>query len=202
MPKEKSYSTPTTDEWEDQEQEAEVIEAAWLGKDLVQSPAVNRLLLKNARKPISDITKITGIPEGEVAERLSALLDNPAIQDDLMEEKLILAEMAMQVTEIRERMQRRDLDDEAYASMARVANQSWKNMLEQLNVRRKNVDGKLKLVNEAQGQLIAMAIELAMERAVFTLEKKYPELEASVVRAAFDEALPAAMQHLDSQGTI
>lgn len=166
---------------------------------LVESPAINRLLLRNARKPYDEIARLTGIPVGEVAERLETLLTTPDVRTDLMEEKLLLEEVGILVDDIRERMSRTKVEDEGWASMARVQLQALKTMLEQLEKRRKAVDGKLSTISMEQAQLIAAAIQLTKERAIFEIEKKYPELDVEIIHAEFDVALAGSIAFLESK---
>jgi len=166
---------------------------------LAESPALNKLLMKNARKSFKDIEAITGVPATEVAERLSALLDNRSWRDDLMEEKLLLAEVGMLVDDIRERMSNSFVEDEGWASMARVQLQAIKTLMEQMEKRRKAVDGKLSLVTLMQAQLMAEAIKIAQERAVLNIERKYPDLDPEIIYAEFDEALPHAIAFLEAR---
>lgn len=166
---------------------------------LAESPALNKLLLRNARKSNVEIAEATGIPVGEVAERLTTLLNNPSWRDDLMEEKLLLAEIGMLVNDIRDRMARRNVEDEGWASMARVQLQAIKTLIEQMEKRRKAVDGKLALVTLGQAQLMAEAIKIAQERAVLNIEKKYPELDSEIIYAEFNDALPKAIEFLESR---
>lgn len=164
---------------------------------LVDSPELNKLLLRNARKSSNSIQAITGIPAAEVAERLTALLDTPSWRDDLMEEKLILAEIGLLVDDIREKMTQYSVEDEGWASMARVQLAAFKTMLDQLNTRRKAIDGQLAVVSQQQAHLFAQAIKLAQERAVFNIEKKYPDLDTEIIYQEFQAALPAAIQYLE-----
>jgi len=166
---------------------------------LVESPTINRLLLKNARKPYAEIARLTGVPVGEVAERLEVLLTSPDVRTDLMEERLLLEEVAILVDDIRERMARTNVEDEGWASMARVQLQALKTMLEQLDKRRKAVDGKLATISMEQAQLFAAAIQLTKERAIFEIEKKYPSTDVEIIHAEFDLALPGAIEYLESK---
>ena len=166
---------------------------------LIDSPAMNRLLLKNARKSPAQISQITGIPVGEVAERLEKLLNSTSLRDDLMEEKLLLAEIAMQVEDIRERTSRIGIDDEAWASMQRVQLAATKTMLDQLDKRRKAVDGKLSLLSFEQAKLFAETINTAHTIMMQALAVKYPDLDPEIIYAEWSEALPVAIQQLENQ---
>jgi len=115
-----------------------------------------------------------------------------------MEEKLLLAEVGMLVEDIRERMSRYGVEDEGWASMARVQLQAIKTMMEQMDKRRKAVDGQLSLVTEMQAKLMGMAIGLAMDRAVLDLRQMYPDVDEFVIRETFENALPLAIQTVEA----
>ena len=204
MPKPQTLSMPSSEEvarWAEEEaiEDALAKTADAKGLDVLQdSPALNRILLRNARKSLTDIATATGIPTAEVSERLSVLLDDAGWRDDLMEEKLLLKEIAMLVDDIRERMARSSLEDEAWASMARVQLQAIKTLLEQVEKRRKAVDGKLALVTMMQAQFMAEAIKIAQEHAVLNIRKKYPELDVDIIYTEFEEALPGAIKFLEA----
>lgn len=204
MPRDNSpvLSTPTSTEMaltnEDAEFRrllAERMEADEL-EPLEESPALNRLLLRNARKSLKEISEITGIDVREVSERLSILVDNRSWRDDLMEEKLLLAELAMLIEDIRERMSRFNVEDDGWAKMAQVQLQTIKTFLEQIDKRRKAINNQLKVITQAQAELMAAAIRLATERAVFRLEQQFPELDPEVIYVAFDESMEEAVTML------
>ena len=166
---------------------------------LAASPALNKLLLRHARKSFNEIAELTGIPPQEVSERLTSLLDDRTWRDDIQEEKLILDDIAGLVDQIRTRMAGANTDDEGWASMARVQLQAFKTMLEQLDKRRKALNGELSLITLQQARLMAEAIKIAQERAVLNIEKKYPELDSEVIYAEFEEALPKAVAYLEAR---
>lgn len=202
MPKDKPVSYPTQEELDERSKEIEIIQYAQQGlEQLEESPALNRLLLKNARKSANDIHAITGIDASEVAERLTILLDTGSWRDDLQEEKLILLEVGMLVDDIKTRMQRLNIDDEAWASMARVQLASLKTLMEQIDKRRKAIDGKLALVTLDQARLMGAAIKLAQEQAVFNLVKKFPELSEEIIYAEFDSEFPKAIAFLEKNAS-
>ena len=165
---------------------------------LVSSPALNKKLLRNARKSIREIAEETGLPAEEVAERMSNLLAERNWRDDLMEERLLLIEMGQLIEDIRERM-REASTDEDYGSMARAQLSAIKLTMDQITKRRKALDGELASVTMAQARLMGEAIKIAMERAVLTLEQQFPEINGEAVRVAFEDALPGAMAVVDAR---
>lgn len=168
------------------------------GNDLVFSPALNRTLLRNARKSAREIEALTGIPAAEVAERLSALLDDVNYRDDLIEEKLLMSELSDLVADIRDRLDSA-LSNEDYVALARAFTQNAKIILDQIEKRRKHVDADLSRVTHAQAKLMAMAINVAMEKSVLDLERMFPGVDPDVVRQVFEKNLPAAIQMLEEQ---
>lgn len=201
--KPKIQSRPTEDEadalFEDRQLALAIVDKSTDLETLQDSPALNRLLLKNARKSFDEISKMTGLPVGEVAERLSTLLDNRDWRDDLMEEKLLLAEMGMFMDDVRERMARSMVDDESWASMARVQLAAIKTMLEQLASRRKALNGQLATLTADQARMFADAIKLAHDMTIRALEAKYPDIDTDVIYAEFEEALPQAINYLENK---
>jgi uncharacterized protein YidB (DUF937 family) len=194
----KPASVPTDEEIHQAVAELDIRQNA-VSKEIVplkDSPALNKMLLKNARRSLNDIAAMTGLDVAEVSERLTVLYESGSYRDDLQEEKLLLLEVGIIISDVRERMGRLNMDDEAWASMARVQLSGVKTLLEQLEKRRKAIDGKLALITLQQARLIGDSIQLATERAAFNLAKKYgiPEEE---VYAEFEEEYPAALNHLE-----
>lgn len=167
-------------------------------EQLQDSPAVTRLLIRNARRSAADIEKMTGIPATEVLERLGNLIIDATWRDDLMEERLILLEMGMLLEDIRTRMSRLDVEDEGWASMARVQLSVMKTLLEQLDKRRKAIDGQLALVSKQQAELIVDAIKLNNEVTAAALAKKFG-VDEEVVYAEWEENFPKSIAYLESR---
>jgi len=163
---------------------------------LEESPELNRLLIRNARRTPTEIEAITGIPAAEVMERLEYLLNNPSIRNDLMEEKLILAEIGLVVDDIRKRMDGYVKDDEGFASMARVAIAAHKLQIDQLAARRKNLADKMTAVSEFEAGVMMTAIRMARELAIAKLQIQFPEASEEIVYEIFDEAFEEAIEHI------
>lgn len=201
MPKmSKPASTPTDEERQEAAEIATIQESASQGLiPLEDSPALNKLLIRHARKSARDIEALTGIPAEEVAERLDRLLDSSSIRDDLMEEKLLLLEVAALVEEIRQRSSRAVVEDEAWASMARVQLAAIKTMLEQVEKRRKALDGRLATLTIEQAQMFAETVRTAHDIMIRALEQKYPELDVLLIHEEFQEALPKAIEQLENK---
>jgi hypothetical protein len=133
-----------------------------------------------------------------VAERLEYLLDHTTVRDDLMEEKLLLREVSMLVGDIRERMGRFNVEDEGWASMARVQLQAIKTLLEQVEKRRKAVDGQLAVVNKMQADMFAEAIRINNELTVRAIAEKYG-IKEEIVYAEWEDNFPKAIAYLESK---
>lgn len=200
MPREKISSTPLPEEVDEAAAITLLEQNAEQGLvPLEDSPALNKLMLRHARMSFNEISAKTGIPATEVAERLTNLLEDRSWRDDLQEEKLLLVEIGMLVDDIRTRMSRFNVEDEGWASMARVQLQAIKTILEQMDKRRKAVDGQLSLITKMQAQLMAEAIKIAQERAILNIQKKYPELDVEIIYAEFEEELPKAIAYLEAR---
>ena len=166
---------------------------------LAESPELNQLLLRNARRSAREIEIITGIPAEEVGERLDRLLDSGSVRDDLQEEKLLLLEVADLISSIRKRSEDAYVEDEAWASMARVQLAAIKTLLEQLEKRRKAIDGKLATITAEQAYLFAQTIKMAHEIMLDSLAQKYPDLDREIIHIEFEEALPKAIVQLEAK---
>ncbi len=167
-------------------------------EELQDSPQLNRLLIRHARKSPAEIEEITGIPAAEVAQRLEVLLNNSSIRNDLMEEKLILAEINLVVEDIRNRMGGYVKEDEGYASMARVAIAAHKLQLDQIDKRRKAIDDKLSLISEREAALMMAAIRMARELAIAKLQIQFPEAEEEIIYDIFEESFDEALKHIEA----
>lgn len=200
MGKEKSFSSPSEDEIQTRTEDRELEAAVESGdlEPLKDSPALNRLLLKNARKSHAEIARLTGLSPEEVSERLTTLLDNRSWRDDLMEEKLLLAEMGMFMEDVRDRMNRAMIDDEAWASMARVHLAALKTSLEQLEKRRKAISGDLAVLTMEQARYFAEAIKLNNQLTAENLALKYGVTEEEVY-AEWEETFPLAVEMLEAR---
>lgn len=201
MPKKKNFSTPSIEELEEQDAIEQIQEEASQGLvPLEESAALNKLLLRNARQPLSVISKLTGIPVDEVAERLVVLLDNPSWRDDLMEEKLLLREMTMLLEEIRTRMSRTNVDDESWMQGARIQLAVIKTMLEQLAARRKALDGQMSALTLEEARVFAEAIKLNNQLTTQALAAKY-DIEVEEVYAVWEENFPRALEMLEGRAS-
>jgi hypothetical protein len=116
-----------------------------------------------------------------------------------MEEKLLLAEVSMLVDDIRDRMSRYNVEDEGWASMARVQLAAIRTMLEQLDKRRKAVNGQLVLVNRELANIFVTAIKMQQEIAIRNISEKYPELDPEIIYTEFEDALPEAITYIDGK---
>lgn len=132
---------------------------------LKSSPELNRKLLRHARKSYKDIEAITGIPAEEVAERLTALIHDRTLRDELTEERLILLEVGQMVGDLKDELESMRGGDN-YAKMATVLLQSLKLLFERLDARRKMNTDDLTKLNDAQAKLMVAAINMATERTL------------------------------------
>lgn len=186
------------EEWDERRStDVAVIQGTKELEELVDSKAVSRLLIRNARRTPVEIEAITGIPATEAIERLEYLLNNPSIRNDLMEEKLILAEINLVVEDIRKRMDGFVKDDEGFASMARVALTAHRLQLDQLDKRRKQIDDKLQLVAEREANWMMAAIRMARELAIAKMRIEFPDADPEIVIDIFDESVDEALAYME-----
>ena len=165
--------------------------------DLVESGSLNRLLIRNARKSPKEISALTGIDAKEVTERLGNLLGDRMWRDERMEERLLLAEAALGIEDLRAKMDSEDVSHADYATLSRVLLQHHKTLIERMDKNAKIAEGELAKINRAQAALMVGAIQLAMERASFELEKRYPEVDSYEIMQVFEAELPIAVAHIE-----
>ena len=57
-------------------------------------------------------------------------------------------------------------------------------------------------ISQAQGQMMLRAISLALERSMFELEKRYPEVPAGELKEIYYLALPDVVKQIESQTSV
>lgn len=164
--------------------------------DLVSSPELNRRLIRLARRSPNEIEALTGIPAGEVLERLSTLFDSRTWRDDLQEERLILMEYGDLLEDVKDRLDKAK-SEEGFASIARVAMTGLKDLMDRLEKRRAANTADMEKVNRAQAKLMGEAISLAMSGAAAELATRHPDIELEEIDGVFMEALPLAVDRIE-----
>lgn len=163
---------------------------------LEKSIVLDRKLLRNARRSYNELALITGLDPEEAAERLNALLDQSVIRDDLLHEKLLLFELGELIESTRERMDGATKDED-FGGMVRAAVSGIKLTLEQIDKRRKAIDGQLAKLSDEQAKQVAAVFSVAIELVIAELKKELPEQDEEVIRVTFERVLPDAIDKVE-----
>lgn len=71
-------------------------------------------------------------------------------------------------------------------------------ILERLEKRKRAADEDLDRLYQAQARIMSQAIALALEKALFELQKRYPTIEEGELRVVLSESLPEAVAVLSA----
>jgi hypothetical protein len=144
---------------------------------------VDELILKHARKSPEEISALVGGVGAEwVAERRSELLGAKDTLTVAQQEVLLLEELdAVKDTllEVLEHAKTEIFENggkvEDFASVARVVNQSLKEIGTRLDQRKKVVTTDIERITSAQGQLLGSVVDIAVGHLLSTLKTMYPD---------------------------
>ena len=164
-----------------------------MGSDLERRGAVDAKLLSLARKSPQEISDLTGLDAGFVAERISQLLESRDWLSDRQQERLLLEEIADLKDMVMDRV--RFADEKDFAGIANVALRTLKLISERLDARRKLVDSDIESITAAQARVFGRAFNLALEHVVGVLGDG---VDAEVVDAAVADGLKKAARSLES----
>lgn len=148
---------------------------------------VDELILKHARKSPEEISALVGGVGAEwVAERRSELLSAKDTLTVAQQEVLLLEELdAVKDTllEVLEHAKTEIFENggkvEDFASVARVVNQSLKEIGTRLDQRKKVVTTDIERITSAQGQLLGSVVDIAVGHLLSTLKRMYPDTSDS-----------------------
>lgn len=161
--------------------------------ELDRRGAVDSKLLSLARKSPQEISDLTGLDAGFVAERISQLLESRDWLSDRQQERLLLEEIADLKDMVMDRV--RFADEKDFAGIANVALRTLKLISERLDARRKLVDADIESITAAQARVFGRAFNLALEHVVGVLGDG---VDAEVVDAAVADGLKKAARSLES----
>lgn len=156
--------------------------------------ASDRLILSNAREPISVIAEMTGLAPEYCAERLQELLNQRDHLTDRQEERLLLIEMSALVNEAREKL--RHVGEDNWADTANVALRGYDSLAKRMDERRRaNAEDEDK-ITAGQGARTIELIRVALNYAGEEIATAHPEFDPMELNMAFSKALPIAREEL------
>ena len=159
---------------------------------------MDRIILKNARLSIEEISELTGIEAAEVDVRLRAMLRSRDHLSDRQEERLLIIEMGDLIDEVRNRMS--GATDDNYADIANVALRGYEAISKRLDARRKLVEVDVAEISRAQGEMFLAIFIEAINMVGNYMEEVHPDLDFDIrgeLEEAFDRALPEARDEVN-----
>jgi len=156
---------------------------------------LDRILLANANKSLAEISELTGLSEKDAATRLSQLYEDKGALHDLYRERQLIEELYDIYNEIKQKAA--NAAERNAAGLYNALRQVMIVMFDKLDKARARNAQDLTTVNEAHARVMFAAISLAFEKAVFELEKRYPEIDRDELDEIMMDALPLAAKALE-----
>jgi DNA-binding Lrp family transcriptional regulator len=162
----------------------------------IERSDLDKLLLANAKKSLSEISELTGLSEADAATRLSQLYEDKGALYDLYRERQLIEELYDIYDDIKLKAQ--NSAERNSAGLYNALRQIMVVMFDKLEKARARNASDLTTVNEAHARVMFAAISLAFEKAAFELEKRYPDVDRDELESIMLEALPLAQAALDN----
>lgn len=174
-----------------------------MSTDLVgvkERSAIDTMLLGNAKKSLSEISRLTGIPVADVSERLSVLLEDRGWRTDRQEERLLLIELEDLIEDSKQKLKDAQMSD--YASIGRLVMSQMKFMMERIDNRRKLLDADLNQLTVNNARAFGSAYDIALSHVVKGLMMLHPEITLDEAQTLSREGLMLAKTELDKSVTL
>ncbi len=157
--------------------------------------AIDEKLLRNAKKSLTELQEITGLPAKDVSERLAWLLEDRGWMTERMEERHMLIELADFVEDARARMKR--AEDKDYGTIGKVVLGGFQQMAERWDRRRQLVDADIEKITQAQARLYGRTYDVALSHIFENLKILHPEITDDELFDLKVEGLRLAGNELD-----
>lgn len=158
----------------------------------------DRQILKHARLSYAEISEKTGVPVGEIAERLERLLQARDHLTERQEERLLIIEMGDHIDEMKSRANA--ASDQFYGDIAAVILRGYDSIAKRLDMRRKATELDISEITRAQGEMFLSVMAESVNMAATRLEELHPELDFDIrseLEEAFAIALPFAAEEVN-----
>lgn len=156
---------------------------------------LDKLLLANANKSLEEISALTGLSPEDAATRLSQLYEDRGALVDLYRERQLIEDLYDIYEELRAKAA--SAAQRNSAGLYNALRQILTLMFERLEKARSRNQQDLTTVNEFHARIMVEAISLAFEKALFELQKRYPEVDRDELQNIMEEALPLALESVD-----
>ncbi len=164
----------------------------------IERTELDRLLLANAKKSLAEISELTGLSEADAAARLSQLYEDKGALYDLYRERQLIEELYDIYDEVKTKAA--NAAERNAAGLYNALRQIMTVMFEKLDKARARNSADITTINEAHAKIMFMAIHLAFDKAVFELQKRYPEIDEDELESIMLDALPLAMEAIEKNG--
>jgi len=150
--------------------------------------ALDEKLLRNAKKSLTELSEMTGLPAKDVSERLAWLLEDRGWMTERMEERYMLIELADLAADARRRLNY--AEDKDYGGIAKVVLQGFQQMADRWDARRAMVDADIDKITAAHARLFGRSFDIALGHILDSLgvdEDDARELKLEGLRLAAEE---------------
>lgn len=160
-----------------------------------QRSALDEKLLRNARKSMTEISEITGLPVEDLAERYAILLEERGWMTERMEERFLLIELGDLLQEGREMLRKAQVED--YASIYKAVLGNLTLMANRFDQRRKLVDDDINKITHANARQFGEAYDIALSHVTASLRAAHPDITVDEIDQFSTEGLIKAKKALD-----
>jgi hypothetical protein len=156
--------------------------------------AIDEKLLANAKKSLTELSRITGLDAKDVAERMAWLLEDRGWMTERMEERYMLIELADLMSDAKERLKR--AQDKDYGAIGKVVLGSFEQMAQRWDARRAIVDADIDKITARQAKLYGRTYDTALSTIFESLRVLHPEITDEEEYELKIEGLRAASEAL------
>jgi len=161
----------------------------------IERTDLDKLLLANANKSLEEISALTGLSPEDAATRLSQLYEDRGVLTDLYRERQLIEDLYDIYEEVKQKAA--SAAERNSAGLYNALRQIITLMFDRLEKARNKNERDLTTVNEFHARIMVGAISLAFEKALFELQKRYPEVDREELQTIMEDALPLALESID-----
>lgn len=149
--------------------------------------ARDKALLDSAAKGMSaqEMSEVTGLPPERCKIRVDELLSERNVYDEVQKRQLQEYRVNKFIEQIEEHIENYGLD----SKMAGVLLNGIKTLGDLVTQSEKITADQLRVITESQGRAMMLLCSAAFTHARAELERRYPDVDALVIEAAFTEGL-------------
>lgn len=159
--------------------------------------ALTELMLANARKPLSEVAKLTGLGEKELAVAYARLFEDHGWRTERQEERLFLIEAADLIEKSNKELDNVQ-DSKEFAAVARVIWQGMQMVADRFDKRKRLVEDDINQITAANARLFAMAYDVALQTVIDGLRVLHPQITEDEAFALSQEGLEKAKKMLEA----